>query len=205
MQPFESAVWSSRLPGFVLLLAALVLGSPVVLGAPDTLLLFGGTKHLNTDDWRPWSQQEEFGALLTLGPDDGRIKLALDLLWSQDDRFVTFERPGFTPVSMELKAQTTEVGLGLRKVWGERRAHPYFGAGISLIRAEREQFDEFGRAETDNGNSTGVWASLGCYWTIGAHFQLGFDARWSRADNELFGIDRESGGEHLGLTLGYGW
>jgi hypothetical protein len=54
-------------------------------------------------------------------------------------------------------------------------------------------------------DAVGFWIGGGVYWTLGEHFNIGFDVRWSKAEVTIDGLDFEAGGTHAGLLLGYHW
>ena len=60
------------------------------------------------------------------------------------------------------------------------------------------------RASADD-DAIGFWIGGGIYWTLGEHFNIGFDLRWSKAEVTINGVDGEAGGGHAGLLLGYHW
>ena len=55
--------------------------------------------------------------------------------------------------------------------------------------------------QDDNG--TGYWLGAGTYWAVGPQLNLGLDIRYSHADVTLFNIEREAGGVHTGMFVGY--
>jgi len=58
-------------------------------------------------------------------------------------------------------------------------------------------------SEDDTG--TGFAICGGVYWTIGQHFNLGLDVRYSSAEATLYETKAAIGGTHSGLILGYHW
>jgi len=54
--------------------------------------------------------------------------------------------------------------------------------------------------------ATGVWLDGGAFWRPGKHFNIGVEARVSRATTEpVTGVGMEAGGFHLAMILGFGW
>ncbi|UCE89547.1 MAG: hypothetical protein JSW10_01535 [Pseudomonadota bacterium] len=88
--------------------------------------------------------------------------------------------------------------------YAQRHATVFCGA-FALIRVGLEG-RRTGTANIDDTDSTvGLWVGGGVYWTLKRHFNIGFDLRLSGAEVTLFGKDRQAGGFHSGLILGYHW
>jgi len=153
----------------------------------DVNFLLGG-KTLDEDDWAPLEQQSEFGVSATFGHDDWPVRIALDLLASADDNAL-------------FEVTTSELDIGVRKVWHRSNATPFVGGGLALVGGEIE--DRFvGNSIDDEG--TGAWIDGGAFWRLGRRFNLGVEARLSRGEVTLGGADIEAGGSHLALILGFG-
>ena len=167
---------------------------------------FLGQKSLDSDDWDPVDKQGEFGAVMSFGKADWPLLIAVDVLTSGEEEHVN--DPVFG--SSTLKAGTFEAAFGARKIWNMGSTHPYAGGGVALVGAGAEY--DTGTFDVDaDGTAVGLWLGGGVFWRLGSRFNLGFDARWSRADVDLdFGLDIASrgvqaGGFHGGVTLGFGW
>jgi opacity protein-like surface antigen len=158
---------------------------------------FLGQKSLDSDDWSPLDEQGEFGVLVDFRNKNWPVSIALDFLGSADDTSVS---------GIKLDAMTSEFNAGVRKIWEVQGSSvkPYLGGGIAFIRAEAEGA-AFPVVVTEDDNGTGIWLNGGVYWTLGQHFNLGLDLRYSQADVTLFGVDAKAGGSHVGLLLGYHW
>jgi len=50
---------------------------------------------------------------------------------------------------------------------------------------------------------TGGWVGAGLYYEINPRFVLGLDARYSHGEVTLFEKERNAGGIHTGVTVGY--
>ncbi|VAW50117.1 hypothetical protein MNBD_GAMMA06-1839 [hydrothermal vent metagenome] len=162
---------------------------------------FLGQKTLDKDDWEPLDKQPEFGVLIDFKQQDWPVSIAIDLLGSSDE--TTFNEPGFGNISIE--AQTSELNLGVRKIWNTPNSsiRPYIGGGLALINAEIGATGFIPVSDNDNG--TGFWFGGGIYWTLNQSFNIGLDLRYSQADVTLFDESGDAGGTHAGLMLGYHW
>ena len=164
----------------------------------DINLLIAG-KSLDKDKWGPTDQQGEVGLLSNWQGRDWPVTLAVDLLAA--NRNASISSGGFT----EQKAKTSELDLGVRKIWRtDAHFRPYVGGGLALASA---QIDKTGPAGTvsEHDNGTGIWLNGGVFWTLSTAFNLGFDVRLSGGDVRLYGVNRSAGGLHLGLLAGYHW
>ena len=45
----------------------------------------------------------------------------------------------------------------------------------------------------------------GVCWTLGEHFNIGLEGKYSTAYVTLFGIDADAGGGHFGMLVGFHW
>jgi len=169
--------------------ALLVLAAPS-FGTDYQVNFFLGQKMLDKEDWEPAEDQSEFGAITTFGGEDWPVHIAADLLGSQED---------VTEMGIDATASTTELDFGVRKIWGKNKLHPFLGGGLAVINGEIEAL---GVSVDDDG--TGYWIDGGLFWRLGKRFNIGFEARYSRADITLLGVDGDAGGEHIGLILGFG-
>jgi len=168
---------------------------------------FLGQKSLDSGDWDPVDEQGEFGVVMSFGRDDWPVHIAVDLLGSTDEGEIFDTLVG----EIDVTGSTVEIGLGVRKIWSTKRAHPYVGGGLALLSAEAELDSSFGDADADD-DTVGGWVGGGVFWRLGQRFNIGADVRWSSGEVDLdFGggvpvaSDVEAGGFHLGLLLGFGW
>jgi hypothetical protein len=145
-----------------------------------------GSKSLGRNDWSPVDDQSSFGVLIDLRREDWPLGLALDVFRTSDD-------------SRRVEGETTEIGLGMRKVWhGLLGWHPYVGGGLALIRDRLEI-----GSDSDEDTGLGLWVGGGLFLTIARHLNLGFDLRWSTAETTLFGERVDAGGTLGSLLVGY--
>ncbi len=157
--------------------------------------LFLGEKKLDKDDWDPADKQAEAGLLVDFRPAEWPVNIAIDLLASEDK---------VTILGIKVKATTTEVDLGIRKIWelSGSSIRPYIGGGVAFINAEIEERST-NISVDDSG--TGYWLNGGVYWTFSESFNLGLELRYSKADVTFLGSDVKAGGTHAGVILGYHW
>ena len=157
---------------------------------------FLGQKTLDEDDWAPLDKQAEFGVLVDFKQQDWPVSIAFDYLGTYDEA---------TEFGVNVEGTTSEFDVGVRKIWevSGSSIRPYVGGGLAFVNAEfkRTTFPTV----SDDDNGTGIWLNGGVYWTLGQHFNLGLDLRYSQADVTLFGVEGEAGGTHAGVILGYHW
>lgn len=150
-----------------------------------------GGKGLDQDDWEPNEDQGEFGAEVTWGGSDWPIAFATDIVASSS---------GGDILGIEINDQTSELAFGLRKIWEAGPARPYIGGGIAKLDAQREA-----GGVTEDDTVLGGWIGAGIFWRLGSRFNIGLAGRVSRGKVTVFGLQREAGGTHAGLILGWGW
>ena len=167
--------------------------------------VFLGAKVLDDDDWAPLDEHFEGGILLDFRNKSWPISIAIDVLYSKDDEDVSLAALNFGTFNANLEGNTTELNLGVRKIWDNLSTiQPFIGGGIAFINAEIEG-TALGISVSDDDTGVGVWVDAGAYVTLAEHFNIGVDARWSKAEVTLFNVDGEAGGWHVGLLLGYHW
>ena len=156
---------------------------------------FLGQKTLEENDWAPVDKQAEFGVLVDFKQQNWPVSIALDFLGSTDEA---------TESGVNIEGTTSEFDVGVRKIWAVAGSsiRPYIGGGLAFINAE---FKATNFPVSDDDNGTGIWLNGGVYWTLGQHFNLGLDLRYSQADVTVFGVDVDAGGTHAGIILGYHW
>ena len=155
-----------------------------------------GTKQLDSDDWGPFDEQGAFGVLVDFKQKSWPISMAIDLLGSLDKETIS---------GIDTEASTSEFDIGIRKIWevSGSSIRPFIGGGIAFINAEIKETNVFSASIDDSG--TGIWLNGGVYWTLGQHFNLGLQARYSKAEITIAGINGEAGGTHAAVMLGYHW
>jgi len=174
--------------GSLLLLA--VTASPGLAGMDYQVNFLLGQKMLEKDDWAPLEDQAEFGVSSTFGGPEWPVHIALDLLGSADDT---------NDFGATVDASTSEFDVGIRKIWGKNKVMPFVGGGAAFVTGRLEVL---GISVDDS--SLGAWIDGGVFWRLGSRFNIGFEARISRADVTIEGFDLKAGGSHLALILGFG-
>lgn len=155
-----------------------------------------GTKTLDDTDWTPFDEQVAFGILVDFKQQSWPISIAIDLLGSLDEE---------TVLGIDTEASTTEFDIGIRKIWevSGSSIRPFIGGGLALVNAEIKATNVVTASIDDDG--TGIWLNGGVYWTLGQHFNLGLQARYSKAEVQFLGVDIEAGGTTVAVMLGYHW
>lgn len=160
---------------------------------------FVGVKNMEDDAvWKPFEEQMELGLAVDFQPDSWPVSIATGVYWSADAR----DEQDVDLSYQENNGTTTEMLLGLKRTWSfyGTNLRPYYAAGLTYVSGERV---EFGNTQKDS--ALGYWLGTGVYWSFTRHFDIGLDARYSRAEADFSGQDVDLGGTHLGFTLGYTW
>lgn len=158
--------------------------------------LFLGMKFLNEDDWYPVEEQGEVALEFDFRQPAWPLNFVVGLRKSQG------EGTGSDPLSgsLNIEGETSELSLGIRKIFDQTSVRPYLGGGLAFIDAKYEAPD-FSISDSDNG--IGLWVGGGVYVTLADHLNLGVDLRFSGAEVTLYDVDGAAGGAHLGVLLGY--
>jgi len=186
-------------------LAALIVGCATAAQAryEGNLNLFAGQKWLKPGDWEPVEEQRQYGLMLAFGEERAAVHFAIDAFIAKDDANGAGASTGTT-----LESDSTELGIGIRKVWKHGATRPHLGAGANVIRVAEDRIGPAG-VETAEDRGYGVWVDGGVTWRVASHLNLGIEARFSsvRAQLETNSSTRDvaAGGFHVGLLIGYGW
>jgi hypothetical protein len=174
-------------------LLVLALGStaPALAGGHVNFIL--GQKMLDDENVESveLEDQPELAVSASVAGTDWPVHIAADLVMSREEA---------TVLGIDVEGATTELDLGVRKIWERKRLRPFVGGGVGFMSAEVDLagFD-------DDDGTTGFWIDGGLFWRLGRRFNIGFEARVSQAEVSLFGTDTDIGGNHAGLLLGFGW
>jgi hypothetical protein len=167
------------------------------------LNLFVGQMWLNQGDWSPVDQQREVGLMLAFAEERAPIHFSLDAFLTKDE--ATDANPA---VDSRVGGSSTEIAIGVRKVWGQNATRPHLGAGAVVMQV-REERDGPSGAVNNGDRGYGAWIDAGVTWRIASHLNLGFEARYSVSTVDLGTASdfREitAGGIQLGLLIGFGW
>lgn len=158
--------------------------------------VFLGQKALDEDEWGQFDKQGEVGVLIDFKLQNDYVSTAIDLLGSLEEITVSGEK---------FEGSTGEIDVGVRKIWKVMGSsmRTYIGGGLAYIQAELKSIN--GSFISDDDDGFGIWLNGGVYWIIGQNINLGIDLRYSQADVTLFGIERDAGGNHAGIFVGYHW
>jgi hypothetical protein len=166
-----------------------------------------GRKWLNKSDWEPLENQAELAVKFDYREEEWPVSIAVDYLFSTiKDTDYLFDSAG-KPVKTELVGSTTEIAVGVRKIWEikDSSIRPFLGAGLALISAEVKMMPAGYFSFSDDDSAVGAWLNGGIYWTINKHLNLGLGLRYSQAEVTLYDYTGEAGGFHNGFFLGYHW
>jgi hypothetical protein len=180
-----------------------------------------GAKLLDPDDWPVGDNQGSIAFLSTFGPSSWPVQVAIDVLGSgSGSTAVFYPEPGVEVRGNELIHSTFELGVGVRKIWRTSNARPFVGGGLAVIWGQQEMefiplpdFDIDGHelytfpplVLSEDDEAPGVWIDGGIFWRLGTRFNIGLEARYSRAELSFRAREVQAGGFNLGLILGWGW
>ena len=197
-----------------------ILGLPQIAAAQISFNIntFLGVKILDSEDWGKYDDQFEFGIMADLKGKEWPISLVANILYSTDsesDYDETWHHYDYSYSYYAEEAFTTEFNLGIKKIFTLPYSWNIYvaGGGAAIyggVDVTEEVYIDYGDywhrdSDTEDDIGFGYWGSAGIYKTLWKHFNLGLDFRYSSAEVELYNIDREAGGFHVGLILGYFW
>jgi hypothetical protein len=174
--------------GVLVLVAASV--TPSHAGMEYDVNFVLGNKSLDENDWEPFEDQPELAVCSAFGKADWPVRIALDLMGSRDDRHL---------LGTTISGSTTEFDVGVRKIWNRNRTRPFLGGGLAFVTGRIE----IGGSDIEDDGG-GAWIDGGAFWRLGKRFNIGVEARVSRAEISIGPVDVEAGGDHIGLILGFG-
>lgn len=152
---------------------------------------FLGGKSLDENDWGAVNGQVEIGTTLDFRKAAWPVNAAIDFLYSKGDG-----------IFISSEGSTWELDPGIRKIFDNLGyVKPFVGGGPAIIHGEYTNGVSLG------GNDTGLgfWIDGGLYFTLGRNFNIGGEIRYSKANVTISGDDKDAGGIHYGLILGYHW
>lgn len=180
-----------------------------------------GAKLLDPDDWPVGDNQGSIAFFSTFGPRSWPVQVAIDVLGSGSaSKAVFYPEPGVEIQGSEITQSTLELGVGVRKIWRTGRARPFVGGGLAVIWGQQEvEFPTRSAVDieghemevfpplvlSEDDEAPGVWIDGGIFWRLGRMFNIGLEARYSRADLSFRARNVQAGGFNLGLILGWGW
>ena len=168
-----------------------------------------GQKWLDKEDWEPVDKLFQIGVQTDFRPVEWPVSIAADLVhgWAEEtvDMFVYDPYLGYMTVPFNMEATGTEVHLGIRYIYEELQyLRPFIGVGPALMWATYEG-SAYGYTVSDSDFTLGFWLGGGAYVTLAEHLNLGIQTKYSYGKVELFDIDGEVGGWHVGGLIGFHW
>lgn len=156
---------------------------------------FIGFKFLDSSDWPDIDTHFSMGGILDIKKDSWPISIALGMV----DTGSEYDHDG-----MKDLGHTTEYHFGVRKIFMNQNSkiQPYIGGGVSFMYAELE-YRGNATPEKQEDRDVGSWFGGGMYYEINPKFVLGLDVRYSHGEVVLFDKERDAGGIHAGVTVGY--
>ena len=192
-------------------LAPIVLAAVSILAAANeaqaryvgNLNLFVGEKWLDNGDWSPSNEQPQYGLMLAFGEERAPVHFSLDVFLSNVE--ITDANPAVDTI---VRGASTEIAMGVRKVWGQKATRPHLGAGVDVVQVSENRDGPTGLVKNSD-RGYGAWVDGGVTWRIASHLNLGIEARYSvlivyLGQGEAL-RDVAAGGIHLGVLIGYGW
>ena len=164
--------------------------------------IFYGQKKLDKIDWLSVEEQKNVGIEIDFKEPDWDFSMTVGYFLSEDDS------PGYSRHFEYYEynsAETSELQIGIKKIldFYQSPIHPFWGGGITFIRAKEYKYRENETPVADEDNTLGIWIGGGCYITVYNSVNIGFNVRYSRA-NTLLNDDRiRAGGLHYGVLAGF--
>lgn len=151
---------------------------------------------MDSNDWPDLDTHFSMGIFFDIKKDSWPISITVDITDTGDKHRHN---------GLEDLGHTTEYHLGVRKIFMNHNPiiQPYIGGGISFMYAELE-YETNSTTMTDDDRATGGWFGVGMYYQANPKLVvLGLDVRYSHAKVSLFNKERNAGGFHSGVTVGY--
>lgn len=198
---------STSMVRWLLVMALLVLVTPGTPARAETNLNFVlGGKLLDSEDWPVGDNQGSIAFLSTFGPSSWPVQVAIDILGSASGSSAVFyPESGVEIRGNDLIDSTFELDVGVRKIWRAGGARPFVGGGLAVIWGQQEVEFSPSLVLSEEDEAPGVWVDGGIFWRLGRMFNIGLEARYSRAELSFSVREVQAGGFNLGLILGWGW
>lgn len=177
-----------------LLLATLAVNAQ----AKGSFSVLYGKKSLDSTDWDPVDEQTEIGFGVTYQQTGWPLAMVISYL-SSDDSFTdneSFTRP------VKYKAETKEVGFGVRKNVTEDSSKLFIEGGLASISAKISASDSF-RSGSESDSAIGFWFGAGLDVRVAEAVSVGALVRISNASVTLADIDLEAGGTHFNIFAAF--
>jgi hypothetical protein len=215
---------------FAALLGLLVLpfGSVALAGGQVNLLY--GEKSLD-NDLSPVEDQDALGLTFSFGGADWPVMLAVDLITSDESLRYSYDYY-YYDVSAQLKIDTMELDVGVRKFWGANKLQGYVGGGVAYLDGEISvsasvsplpalggggiALESFTLKDSDS--SFGYFLNAGGLYRLGRSAQVGIDLRYSDGSDysftirdpvdpgfNLFTVSADSKSTTIAVFFGFRW
>jgi hypothetical protein len=166
----------------------------------------GGLKSLNADQWEETAgitDQTEIRMATDIRQRKWPINIALDFSYA----FAPEVYQDRTASGKGIQKQTIvmyEMNVGVRKIFDFRlySVRPFFGGGLGRITMEWD-LESPESSDPYRDGKLGIWLNGGCYWELDRHFNLGVEYLYSSASMVVYGENRNLGGHHLDMIVGY--
>lgn len=155
-----------------------------------------GQKSLDDNDWDNIDRQGSLGIIFDFKKQSWPVSIALDVIVSGNED---------TDAGIKTEGGALEVDLGVRKIFelSNSSIRPYIGGGLALIGAGARNSVGGSTISDEDDTGTGAWIGGGMYYAATKSLNIGLDLRYSQAEVTLLDEDREAGGFHTGITVGY--
>ncbi len=192
----------------ILISLCLVLSIPSLAMSNDwtgNINVLLGSKLLDEDEWAPVEEHGEVGISCDFKQTHWPISITFAYLSSEDDGAAVVFVPGPGWTYGDFEAETREINVGVKKIWDITEIiKPFAGGGLSFINAEFTG-TTFGTTQSQDDDAVGIWIGGGIIFTLAKHLNLGFQAGYSYAEVELFGVEANAGGSHGLFIVGFHW
>jgi len=159
-----------------------------------------GQRWMDNDLWQPLDEPMSFGMASDFAPASSPVRAALGFQIAFDKADVTapfFDDTGdvgvvFAEFSVGFLCDPVKKGV----------VRPYIGAGVLQMYGATGSDWNF----SDGDHTFGFYGTLGMYFKVGEHFNVGFDGRIVRGtDLTIVGRDVDGDYEQASMLIGFSW
>jgi len=161
-----------------------------------------GERYLE-DFWKPLDRQSSFGVQVDFAPSKSPVHVALGLHVAGEQQ--TVNTPFFGDTG-KVTAGFLEFSAGF--VWLPVRkavVRPYVGAGVlKMYSGAGSSWSDF--SSSDGDDSFGFYGSLGMFFKVGEHFNIGLDGRIVRGTSlTIKGVEGNGDYTQAAMLIGFSW
>lgn len=163
--------------------------------------LHAGYRSFYGGDWGPVDDQGAAGLEFVHETPGASVGLEAAFFVSEKTEDEVFVPPA---ALVDFRARTAELSFGLHKDLAVHYegVHPYFGGGLSVLRAELRG-EQGGLEDEEDGDSAGLYLHGGVEFDVSPALFLGVDLRVrGGADVDLLGEDRSTNYGQVSFVLG---